>query len=122
MTLFEGKQEHPGWALRTKEGNWLAYAHGWHIATDAFYARIFTTELQATKALDDMQEDFVGGIECDIVPAWEPMCGKLRYELSLQKINKITPGDLTDVWFLLEEVKTRLGISASEDEEDEEEE
>lgn len=111
MSLFEGKQEHPGWSLQTKEGHWLAYAHGWHVSENAFYARIFATEEAAKEALADMQEDFQGGIECDIVPAWEPLCGQLRHEVkTLTTANKITPSDLMEVWLSIENIKTLLRL------------
>lgn len=122
MNLYEAaskKQEHPGWALQTKEGSWLSYAHGWHTLEDAFYARIFKTQEAAKEALADMQEDFVGGIECDIVPAWEPLCGKLRHEVKeLTKANKITPSDLLEVWLSMENISHLLhldDVSGKED-------
>jgi hypothetical protein len=109
MNMFEGKQEHPGWALQTKEGDWLAYGHGWHISEDAFYARIFPTQEEAQRELKDMQEDFVGGIECDIVPAWEPACGKLRHEVRvLTAANKFSPDDLFEIRMELESILSRL--------------
>lgn len=114
MNLYEAaskRQEHPGWALQTKKGGWLSYAHGWHVLEDAFYARIFPTQEAAKDALADAQEDFVGGIECDIVPAWEPLCGKLRHEVkSLTTANKISPSDLTEVWLLMENIKSLLKL------------
>lgn len=110
MSMFEGKQEHPGWALQTKDGFWLAYAHGWHLSEDAFYAKIFGSEEAARRELKDMQEDFEGGIECDIVPAWEPLCGKLRFEVKqLEAANKITPHDVFEITFELENIIARLG-------------
>ena len=110
MNMFEGKQEHPGWALQSKEGYWMAYGHGWHQSEDAFYARIFATPEEAQRELKDMQEDFVGGIECDIVPAWEPACGKLRHEVKvLTDANKISPDDIFEITMSLEDVIARLG-------------
>lgn len=109
--MFEGKQEHPGWALQTEEGNWLAYAHGWHISENAFYARIFSTEESAKEALADAQEDFQGGVLCSIVPAWEPLCGQLRHEVkTLSDANKISPSDLMEVWLSIENIKTLLRL------------
>jgi hypothetical protein len=111
MSMFEGKQEHPGWALLTKEGNWLAYAHGWHVSENAFYARIFASKSDAKEALDDMQDDFIGGIQCDIVPAWEPLCGQLRHEVkTLSDANKISPSDLMEVWLAIENIKGLLRL------------
>lgn len=81
MSFLDGKQKHPGWALRTKDGDWLSFAHGWHLAEDAFYTRIFDTQEDAIDNLKDMQGDFNDGIECDVVPAWEPLCGQLRHEV-----------------------------------------
>ena len=110
LHFMEGKQEHPGWALQSKEGYWMAYGHGWHQSEDAFYARIFKTPEAAQEALKDMQEDFEGGIECDIVPAWEPACGKLRHEVrTLTAANKVSPDDLFEIKFELESIIARLG-------------
>lgn len=109
MSLFEGKQEHPGWALQSKEGYWMAYGHGWHQSEDAFYAKIFSSKEDAAKALEYMQDDFVGGIECDIVPAWEPLCGRLRHEVKvLTAANKVSPDDLFEIKFDLESIIARL--------------
>jgi len=110
MSMFEGKQEHPGWALQTKDGFWLAYAHGWHLSEDAFYAKIFSSEEVALRELAEMQEDFVGGIVCDIVPAWEPVCGQLRHEVKvLTEANKISPHDIFEITMELENIIYRLG-------------
>jgi hypothetical protein len=114
MNLYEAaskRQAHPGWSLLTKDGNWLSYAHGWHVVEDAFYARIFHSEEAAKEALVDMQEDFQGGIECDIVPAWEPLCGQLRHEVKiLSDANKISPSDLMEVWLAIENIKGLLKL------------
>lgn len=110
MNPYEGKQKHPGWALQTKEGCWVAYAHGYFTVEDAFYARIYSSQEDAQYHLKDMQEDFVGGIECDIVPAWEPACGKLRHEVRvLTDANKVSPDLLFEVTMELESVIARLG-------------
>lgn len=110
MNPYEGKQEHPGWALQTKEGNWIAYAHGYFVVEDAFYASTYASQEKAGHALKDMQEDFVGGIECDIVPAWEPACGKLRHQVKvLTDANKISPSDLFEITMDLESIISRLG-------------
>jgi|SRR5277367_1294686 len=110
MNSYKGKQEHPGWALQAKGGHWVAYAHGWFTAENAFYARIFDSEKSAREALLDMQEDFQGGIECNIVPAWEPACGKLRHEVEvLTEANKISPDILFEVIMDLESAISRLG-------------
>ena len=108
---YKGKQEHPGWAFQTKEGNWVAYAHGYFVVENAFYAKMVGSEKQAREELKYMQEDFEGGIECDIVPAWEPLCGKLRFEVKqLEDANKIRPEDLTEVWLLMEQIKSLLKL------------
>lgn len=107
---YKGKQAHPGWALQTKNGNWVAYAHGWFTVENAFYAKIFDTQEYAREELKDMQEDFEGGIECDIVPAWEPLCGKLRFEVEqLEAANKIHPHELFEITMELENIIARLG-------------
>lgn len=107
--LLEGKQEHPGWALLSKEGNWLCYAHGWHLSKNAFYAKIFGSEEQAREELKYMQEDFEGGIECDIIPAWEPLCGKLRFQVEqLEAANKLHPHDISEITFQLELIIAKL--------------
>lgn len=109
MNPYEGKQEHPGFALQTKEGYWVAYAHGWFIAEDAFYAQVFTSVQEAESNLVDMQEDFQGGIKCNIVPAWEPACGKLRHQVRvLTEANKVSPDLLFDVVMDLESIISRL--------------
>jgi hypothetical protein len=109
MDFMNGKQEHPGWALRTKDGCWMSFAHGWHIAEDAFYAKIFKTEEDAIYHLKDMQGDFRNGIDCDVVPAWEPLCGQLRHEVKmLTQANKVSPDDILEVSWELESVLSRL--------------
>jgi hypothetical protein len=106
MNPYEGKQKHPGFALQTKEGHWIAYAHGWFTAEDAFYAHIFTSIQEAESNLLDMQEDFKGGIHARVVVAWEPACGKLRHEVRVLKdANKISPDNLMEVWLKLEGIK-----------------
>lgn len=108
---FEGKQAHPGWALQTKDSYWVAYAHGWHVAEDAFYAKIFSSEEDAKRDLKDMQDDFQDGIECNIVPAWEPLCGRLRHKVKeLTKANKISPSDLLEVWISMKNVSHLLHL------------
>lgn len=115
MNPYDGKQEHPGFALQTQEGHWIAYAHGWFTAEDAFYAKIFTSIQEAESNLSDMQEDFQGGIKCNVVPAWEPLVGKLRHEVKvLKSANKISPSDLTEVWLMMENITTLLRLKEDE--------
>lgn len=107
FTEFD-KQEHPGWAIQT-DGLWLSYAHGWHVAKDGFFARIFSTEHDAHQAALEAQEDFQGGFEYTIVVAWEPLCAKLRREVSaLKKANTIDPHKLFQITFNLEEIMADL--------------
>lgn len=108
--MFETKkQEHPGWALQTKKGSWLCYAHGWHLVEDAFYAKIFSSIEDASEALIDLKDDFDSSLEADIVPAWEPLCGKLRFEVAeLKTANTITPDVLSDIAFDLDIILFKL--------------
>jgi hypothetical protein len=114
MNPYEGKQKHPGFALQTEEGYWIAYAHGWFTAEDAFYAHIFSSVQEAESNLLDMQRDFMGGLKCCVIVAWEPACGKLRHEVkALKDANKISPDNLMEVWLKLEGIKTDMEEVAS---------
>ena len=86
----EVRQAPPGWAVRTKTGHWLSYAHGYHLEDDAFFARLKDTEVDAAYMAADAQEDFKGGFEYDIVVAWEPLCEKLRHQVSSVKFEEDT--------------------------------
>lgn len=95
---------HPGFAVRFRDGSWLAYGHGWHIfdASHARIARVFASDNEACLAVAEAAEDYapgaVAGMHPEVVVAWEVECAKLRAKVEeLQAANMITPKTLDAV-------------------------
>lgn len=109
MSERSKRQSHPGWAVKFSDGTWLGGAHGWFRAEDAFYADIYESSERAVECLTISNVLKEPDLKWDIVPAWEPLCERLRVEISsLEEANKITPGELYDIVFDLEYVLSRL--------------
>lgn len=114
--------EHPGWAVQLDDGSWLCAVHGLYPTTDGFYASIMDTEDEARHILNDYLQqhekyltrklkedpDFKepnGSPKGKVIPAWEPMCQALLYDIKqLKTANKITPSKLSDIQMSLEDV------------------
>ena len=104
-------QEHPGWAIRDKrDGEWVAYAHGFFFVKDAFYADVSASKEEAEVTLKSVLDDYQDSdLALEIVPAWEPLCGKLRHRVkNLEQANKISPRTIFDIISTLEDVISEL--------------
>lgn len=103
------RNSHPGWAVRFVDGSWLAYGHGWHLFTDAFYAKRFSSAEEAEKAVKEAAEDYIKLDDYDIVPAWEPVAEQLRHEVAeLKHANSFSPDDIFEISMELESILSRL--------------
>ena len=99
------RREHPGWAIKFKDGTWLGGPHGWHHHDDAFYADIYSSPEEAKDCyeMSELTSPY------DIVLAWEPLCERLRFEVvSLTKTNKVSPGDLSDLESDIEMILSKI--------------
>ena len=107
--MREERSAHPGWSVQTKDGTWLGGAHGWFLSEDAFYADIYDSEETAKHWAEDNQSEFKGGFEYTIVPAWEPLCERLRVDVSsLKEANEISPSKIMDIVMSLEDAISTL--------------
>jgi hypothetical protein len=107
--MKEDRREHPGWAIRYKDGTWLASAHGFHRMEDAFYAKTYPTSWDASVDASEALRDGIGDRFYEIVEAWQPLCEQLRHKiLVLTKANTIDPDYLYDIVEDLESVLLRL--------------
>jgi hypothetical protein len=102
------RNSHPGWAVQYEDGSWLAYGHGWHQFTDAFYARLYPSEQAARNSAEEAAEDFPGD-KYNIVPGWEPVAEQLRHDVAeLKHANTFDPDDIFDITMELESIVSRL--------------
>lgn len=97
----EKRGNHPGWAVRFSDGTWLGGAHGWFRSEDAFYADTYDSEEEAHKYLtyvkNDKDDSEYFALDAEVVPAWEPLCERLRLEVnSLKEVTKIDIFDLNE--------------------------
>lgn len=107
--MREERNKHPGWAVRTKTGHWLSYAHGFHLSEDAFYARVVDSEEDAKHLIKQACEDFGNSVLFSVVLAWEPLCEQLRFQVSsLKKANTLSPNKIDDVILSLEDAISTL--------------
>jgi hypothetical protein len=95
---------HPGWAVQFQDGRWLGSAHGLHRFDDAFYAKSFLIKEDANDLAIECQIDFGDTMPYEVVPAWEPLCERLRFEVGqLMKACKFKPRDISDLQESLED-------------------
>jgi hypothetical protein len=108
------RQTHPGWAVLFEDGTWLSSAHGYFQADDAFYGLLWNSVEEAERNAQDALSDWgrtedVTGYKYTVVLGWQPLCEKLRHDVStLKSAAKITPIELMDITFELENVLSRL--------------
>jgi hypothetical protein len=100
---------YPGFAIKTSDNKWLGEGHGYLLSTDAFYAEVFNTAKEAIDFATQAQVDFQ--FTYDIVAAWEPVCEKLRHQISeLEEVNTIKPNDLLDISLELISIISKLKV------------
>lgn len=98
---------HPGWAVKTPDGEWVCSAHGYFSSKDPFYAKICKIKEDAEIFLKAATED--GFKDLEIVVGWEPYCAKLLFEIDeLKQANTITPDKLLELTMDLENVLDTL--------------
>jgi hypothetical protein len=103
------RNSHPGWAVRFEDGSWLAYGHGWHQFTDAFYARLFDSAEKAEEAVKEAAKDWGLDEEYDIIPGWQPVAEQLRHDVAeLKHANKFSPDDIFEISMELESILSKL--------------
>lgn len=108
------RQAHPGWAVLFDDGTWLSSAHGYFQADDAFYGLLWDSPEEAEANAKDAISDWgrtedISDYKYTVVVGWQPLCEKLRLDVSsLKSSAKITPSELMDITFELENVLSRL--------------
>lgn len=109
--------KHPGWSVWFKDSTWLGGAHGWFRSEDAFYADIYASEDAAKGAFAMYKKDLLRIDEEEasliktamIVPAWEPLCEKLRLEVTeLKRVNRISPDNIFEITLSIENLLADL--------------
>lgn len=103
----EEPNKHPGWAVQFSDGSWLGGAHGWFRSDDAAYADIYDSEEEARSSLGYVRRDDreYFALDAKVIPAWEPLCESLRYEIKRTRdASKITSDDVYRLVSSLEDV------------------
>lgn len=103
---------HPGYAIKASDNSWVTSAHGLYLAEDPFFALTYDTKESAQETLDYalQDEDLPKELTYEVVEAWIPVCEQLRFDIDqLRKANTISPDELFDIKFELENILYRLG-------------
>lgn len=97
-------EEHPGWAIRFEDGEWLAIAHGIASAKNPFFAEIFSSKEEAEKFINECKVS-----SYQVVEAWPVLVAQLRFQIEgLEKANSISPEKFRKIWSQLDRIKDDL--------------
>lgn len=108
------KISHPGWAVKYVNDTWLGgsgHGGGWMQYDYPMGAEVVSKEEDAKDAALDAVRDGIS-MAYEIVVAWEPMVDELQRKIvNLEKATKVTPKDISDIGWKLEEIKELLQIT-----------